>query len=70
MISDDMKEELKGLTDECLIAIIGYCGGLLDSRDKTVKITIRGGCLEDVEGLPPGYNYELTDWDNKEAEGK
>ena len=34
------------------------------STDKTIKIYIEGGCLLDVIGLPPGYNYELIDYDN------
>ena len=36
------------------------------STDKTIKIYIEGGCLLDVTGLPPDYNYELIDYDNQE----
>lgn len=32
-------------------------------KDKTITITIEGGCLQDVKGLPDGYNYELIDLD-------
>lgn len=35
-----------------------------------IKITISGGCLQDVEGIPSGYDYELNDLDNKEAEAE
>ena len=34
---------------------------------KTIKIYIEGGCLLDVTDLPPGYDYELIDYDNEEA---
>jgi hypothetical protein len=36
------------------------------STNKTIKIYIEGGCLLDVTDLPPGYDYELIDYDNKE----
>lgn len=30
---------------------------------KTILITVRGGCVEDVENLPEGWNYDLRDYD-------
>jgi hypothetical protein len=36
--------------------------------DKTIIISVRGGCVQDVEGLPPGWLYLLLDYDNLEAE--
>lgn len=33
-----------------------------------IKITIEGGFLQDVEGMPEGWTYELNDLDNQEAE--
>lgn len=30
-----------------------------------IKITIEGGVLQDVEGLPEGWLYELDDKDNE-----
>jgi len=37
---------------------------------KTIKIYIEGGCLLDVTNLPPGYNYQLIDYDNEETTKK
>ena len=34
---------------------------------KTIKVYIEGGCLLDVTNLPPGYDYELIDYDNQET---
>lgn len=34
MIADDMREELKQLSDDSLKYIIGYCQGILDCRGK------------------------------------
>ena len=36
--------------------------------NKTITIEIYGGCLTDVRNLPKGWNYELIDHDNLEAE--
>ena len=35
---------------------------------KTIKIEVYGGCVTEVSGLPEGYNYEIIDYDQKEAE--
>ena len=35
---------------------------------KEIVITIRGGCLVDVENLPTDWTYKLIDWDNIKAE--
>lgn len=35
--------------------------------DKTIIISVRGGCVQDVEGLPRGWQYLLLDYDNIEA---
>jgi hypothetical protein len=29
----------------------------------TIAIDVKGGLVQSVEGLPPNWNYELTDWD-------
>lgn len=36
--------------------------------EKTITIVIEGGCLVDVSGLPDGWDYELIDHDNLDAE--
>ena len=36
--------------------------------EKTVRIEIRGGCLANVSSLPPGWDYELIDYDNADRE--
>ena len=34
-------------------------------QDKhTIKITVKGGVVTDVENLPDGWDYELHDYDN------
>ena len=35
---------------------------------KTIKIEVYGGCVTEVTGLPEGYDYEIIDYDNIEAE--
>jgi len=37
-------------------------------KDKTIKIEVYGGCVTEVTGLPEGYDYEIIDYDHKEAE--
>lgn len=34
----------------------------------TVIVTVEGGCVTDVSGLPPGWDWELIDFDNLDAE--
>ena len=36
------------------------------NKSKTIKITVQGGVVVEVEGLPPGYDYEINDLDVKE----
>lgn len=36
--------------------------------EQTIKITIEGGCLQDVENLPAGWDYELVDLDTGDCE--
>ena len=36
--------------------------------DKTIKVYVEGGCVTDVTDLPEGYDYEIIDYDNIEAE--
>lgn len=31
--------------------------------DKNIVITVEGGCVTDVSGLPEGYTYEINDLD-------
>lgn len=33
--------------------------------DKNIIITVEGGCLVDVTGLPEGYTYSLVDLDDE-----
>jgi hypothetical protein len=35
---------------------------------KTIKVYVEGGVCTDVTGLPPGYNYEVIDYDHIDAE--
>ena len=38
------------------------------AANKTIKIYVEGGCVTDVTDLPEGYDYEIIDYDNIEAE--
>ena len=29
----------------------------------TIKITVKGGCVVEVDGLPDGFDYEIIDKD-------
>jgi hypothetical protein len=33
-------------------------------KDRKIRIVIEGGALQNVENLPPGWDYELWDWDS------
>lgn len=34
--------------------------------NKTIKITVKGGMVIEVENLPDGYDYEIVDLDINE----
>ena len=34
---------------------------------KTIKIIIEWGVVQDIEGLPKGYNYFVDDHDNQDS---
>ena len=36
--------------------------------NKTIKVYVEGGCVTDVTDLPEGYDYEIIDYDNIDAE--
>ena len=38
------------------------------AANKTIKVYVEGGCVTDVTDLPEGYDYEIIDYDNIEAE--
>ena len=33
--------------------------------DKAIRITVKGGIVQEVEGLPPGHDYEVVDLDSE-----
>lgn len=35
---------------------------------KPIVIEVRGGVVQDVQNVPPGYQYEIKDYDNIEAD--
>ena len=35
----------------------------------TIKITVKGGCVVEVDGLPDGFDYEIIDKDNAPPDG-
>jgi hypothetical protein len=40
----------------------------LDHR--TIRIEVRGGVVQEVSNIPPGWEYEIIDHDNLEANGQ
>jgi len=37
--------------------------------ERTIVITVEGGIVQDVDGLPDGYSYEVRDYDIEGASG-
>jgi hypothetical protein len=45
--------------------------GACDPLDTTtIRIEIRGGVVEDVSNIPPGWNYEIVDHDDLESQNR
>jgi len=41
-----------------------------DAETNTIRIVVRGGVVQDVAGVPPGWDYEIVDYDSLESEGR
>ena len=39
----------------------------MNARKKLIKITVEGGVVQEVRGLPAGYQYEVIDHDVQEG---
>ena len=55
---------MEGKEDTCPQCLKGFIKG--STINKTIIITIEGGCVTDVSGLPDGYDYELNDLDDQQ----
>ena len=53
------------LVDEEKTKQIDEAIGYINSYSKRIKIIIRGGIIQDLTDLPPGYDYEVDDIDPK-----
>lgn len=40
-----------------------------EPEDRTIRISVRGGVVQDVENIPEGWNYEIIDYDDLAAGG-
>ena len=40
-----------------------YCRPVEDESNETITITVKGGCVTDVQGVPKGFDYEIKDLD-------
>jgi hypothetical protein len=49
-------------------AIEKTTGGAWPELPNPIVIEVRGGVVQDVLHVPPGYEYEVKDYDNIEAE--
>ncbi len=47
-------------------AIIDATGETPSSGNRTLIIEVRGGIVQDVSNIPPGWDYEIIDHDNAE----
>jgi hypothetical protein len=52
--------------DNARAAIAQTNGETPSSRDRTLTIEVRGGVVQDVSNVPPGWDYEIIDHDNAE----
>jgi len=34
------------------------------STDRFIVVEVESGCVRDVYGLPPGWGYDVVDWDD------
>jgi hypothetical protein len=53
---------------EAVAAITEATGGTCLELPKPIVIEVRGGVVQDVLHIPPGYEYEVKDYDNIEAD--
>ena len=51
-------------------AIAEATGSLPPEPRKPIVIEVLGGVVQDVHNVPPGYDYEIMDYDDLEAEGE
>jgi hypothetical protein len=59
-------ENLLSAADQARAAIAEATGELPSSGDRTVTIEVRGGVVQEVSNVPPGWDYEIIDYDNAE----
>ncbi|SRR5579883_224061 len=53
---------------EAIAVIQEATDGSPSETRKPIVIEVRGGVVQDVHNVPPGYQYEIKDYDNLEAE--
>ena len=63
-VLDNWAEAVQDVLDENLSPGESEVGG----PSRTIVIEVRGGVVQDVENLPPGWNYEVVDHDVEEGE--
>ncbi len=59
-------ENLLSAADQALDAIAVATGEQPSSADPTLIIEVRGGVVQEVSNVPPGWDYEIIDHDNAE----
>jgi hypothetical protein len=63
-ILDSWTEAVQDVLDENLSPGESEVGG----PSRTIAIEVRGGVVQDVENLPPGWGYEVIDHDVERGE--
>lgn len=61
-------EEMEDAWEQARAAIAEAAGGFSPEPRKPIVIEVRGGVVQGVQNVPPGYQYEIKDYDNLEAE--
>jgi hypothetical protein len=59
-------ENLLSAADQALDAIADAAGETPHTTNRTLTIEVRGGVVQDVSNVPPGWDYEIIDHDNAE----
>jgi hypothetical protein len=70
MENDDAVYTLNELIDSARHLTAEATGAAPMKPREPIIIEVRGGVVQDVLNVPPGYQYEVTDYDNIETDGE
>jgi hypothetical protein len=70
MENDDAVDTLNELIDSARHLTAEATGAAPMEPPEPIIIEVRGGVVQNVRHVPPGYQYEVTDYDNIETDGE